>query len=130
MQQHLLNSISSNWSCKDDLLLYKGLIYVPETLRTDGLHEHNDAPLADHCGIARTLESITRNYWFPGINTFIKDYVNSCFLCQQAKVPRHLRRGELASLPVLMTPWKGFTCDFITDLPVSWGMDSILMFVD
>jgi hypothetical protein len=129
-QQHLPNPMSPNWSCKDGLLLYKGLIYVPETLRMDVLREHHDAPLAGHCGIARTLELITRNYWFPGINVFVKDYVNSCFLCQQAKAPRHLRHGELASLPVPTTPWKGLTCDFITDLPVSCGMDSILVFID
>ena len=129
-QQHLSTPMSSNWSCKDGLLLYKGLIYVPETLRMDMLREHHDAPLAGHCGIARTLELITRNYWFPGINSFVKDYVNSCFLCQQAKIPRHLRHGELASLLVPTTPWKGLTCDLITDLPVSCGMDSILVFVD
>ena len=129
-QQHLPTPMSSNWSCKDGLLLYKGLIYVPETLRMDMLREHHDAPLAGHCGIARTLELITRNYWFPGINSFVKDYVNSCFLCQQAKIPRHLRHGELASLHVPTTPWKGLTCDLITDLPVSCGMDSILVFVD
>ena len=129
-RQHLPNSTSPNWSHKDGLLLYKGLIYVPETLRMDMLREHHDAPLAGHCGIARTLELFTRNYWFPGINAFVKDYVNSCFLCQQAKVPRHLRYGELAPLPVPTTPWKGLTCDLITDLPASCGKDSVLVFVD
>lgn len=108
----------------------KGLIYVPETLRMDLLREHHDAPLAGPCGIARTLELVTRNYWCPGINAFVKDYVNSCFICQQAKAPRHLRHGELSSLPVPTAPWKGLTCDFITDLPVSSGMDCILVFVD
>jgi len=122
--------MSSNWSHKDSLLLYKGLIYVPETLHMDMLHKHHDAPLAGHCGIARTLELITRNYWFPGINTFVKDYVNSFFVCQQAIVPHHLHHGALASFPVPMTLWKGLTCDFITDLPVSCGMDSILVFVN
>jgi hypothetical protein len=71
-----------------------------------------------------------RNYWFPGINSYVKDYVNSCQLCQQAKAPRHRRHGELAPLPVPTSPWKGLSCDFVTDLPVSNGMDSILVFVD
>ena len=51
-QQHLSNPMSSNWSYKDGLLLYKGLIYVPETRCMDVLREHHDAPLAGHCGIA------------------------------------------------------------------------------
>jgi len=36
----------------------------------------------------------------------------------------------LASLPVPTSLWKGLSCDFITDLPVSNGKDSILVFVD
>ena len=94
------------------------------------LHEHHDAPLAGHCGVARTLELLTRNYWFPGVNAFVKEYINSCYSCQYAKAPRHLRHGELAPLPVPSSPWKGLSCDFITDLPVSNGKDSILVFVD
>src|SRR5205809_5832454 len=126
-QQHLPTSSSPSWSCKDGLLLYKGLIYIPESsLRMDILREHHDAPLAGHCGIARTLELVTRNYWFPGINAIVKDYITSCYSCQQAKAPRHPRHGELASLPVPTSPWKGLSCDFITDLPVSNGMDSFL----
>jgi Integrase zinc binding domain len=129
-KQHLPTP-SSLRSCDSvGLLLHKGLIYVPESLRMNVLQEHHDAPLASHSGISRTLELVTRNYWFPGINAFVKDYVNSCYSCQQAKAPRHPRHGELASLPVPTSPWKGLSCDFITDLPVSNGMDSILVFVD
>jgi hypothetical protein len=129
-QQHLPIP-SPPWSCDSNgLLLHKGLIYVPESLRMNVLQEHHDAALAGHSGISRTLELVTRNYWFPGINAFVKDYVNSCYSCQQAKAPRHPRHGELASLPVPTSPWKGLSCDFITDLPVSNGKDSVLVFVD
>jgi hypothetical protein len=129
-QQHLPTP-SLPWSFDNNgLLLHKGLIYVPESMRMNVMQEHHDAPLAGHPGIARTFELVTRNYWFPGINAFVKDYVNSCYSCQQAKAPRHPRHGELASLPVPTSPWKGLSCDFITDLPVSNGKDSILVFVD
>ena len=57
--QHLANPVLP-WSCKDGLLLYKGLVYIPESprLRMDILQEHHDAPLARHYGAARTLELI------------------------------------------------------------------------
>jgi len=131
VSQHLPN-LQLPWSCRDGLLLYKNLIYIPEfsSLRMDILREHYDMPLVGHPGVARTVELITRNYWFPGINSFTKDYVNSCHSCQQGKAPRHLRHGELAPLPVPDAPWKGLSCDFITDLPVSNGKASILVFVD
>ena len=96
----------------------------------DILRDHHDAPLAGHPGVARSLELLSRNYWFPGMNAFVRDYTNSCQLCQQAKAPRHPRHGELAPLPVPDTPWKGLSCDFIMDLPVSNGIDSILVFID
>ena len=121
------------WSCsKDGLLLHKGLVYIPESssLRMDILREHHDVPLAGHPGIARTIELITQNYWFPGLNSFTKDYINSCHLCQQEKAPRHPRHSELASLPVLDSPWKGLSCDFITSLSVSNSKELILEFVD
>jgi len=89
-----------------------------------------DVPLVGHPGVTRTVELITRNYWFPGINSFTKDYVNSCHSCQQGKALRHLRHGEFAPLPVSDAPWKSLSCDFITDLPVSNGKDSILVIVD
>ena len=112
------------------LLLHYCLVYVPEPLRMSVLQQHHDALLAGHPGVLKTLELLTRNYWFLGIRSFVKNYVNSCFLCQQARAPHHLRHGELASLLVPTSPWKGLSCDFIMDLHISNGYGSIFVFVD
>jgi len=128
-RQHAV--LQSPWSYDaTGLLLHKGLVYVPESLRMSVLQQHHDVPLAGHPGIGKTLELLSRNYWFPGFKSFVKDYVNSCHLCQYSKSSRHPRYGELASLPVPSSPWKGLSCDLITDLPISNGYDSILVFVD
>jgi hypothetical protein len=129
VQQYRENP-SLPWSLQEGLLLRNGLIYIPEPLRVDVIREHHDAPLTGHQGVARTCELITRNFWFPRMQTTVENYINSCHLCQTSKAPRHPRHGELASLPVPTSPWKGLSCDFITDLPLSNGMDSILVFVD
>jgi hypothetical protein len=39
---------------------------------------HHDDPLAGHLGIARTLELLSRNYWFPSMAFFIENYVSTC----------------------------------------------------
>ena len=96
----------------------------------DILWEYSDALLVGHPGIARTLQLITWNYRSPGIDTFTKDYINSCHSCQQGNASRYLRHGELAPLPVSDSPWKGLSCDFIMDLPVSNGKNFILVFID
>ena len=83
-----LSTSSSSRSCKDGLLLYKGLSYVPESsLHTDVWQEHHDAPLAGH---SPELELITRNYRFP--------------------VLHHLRYGELAPVFVTTSLWNGLRC--------------------
>ena len=78
----------------------------------------------------RTLELITRNFWFPSMSSCVLEYIHSCCLCQLFKAGSHVKHKELAPLPGLVTPWKGVTCDFIMDLPLSNGKDSVLVFVD
>src|SRR5271169_3060821 len=120
------------WSWQDGLLLHDNLIYVPhdDVVCIALMEEHHDAPLAGHFGVDKTLELVSRNYWFPQMRAYIKSYVETCDPCSRGKAPRHLKHGELAPLPVPSAPWKGITCDFVTDLPVSNGYDSLLVFVD
>ena len=123
---------NSPWSWENGLLLYKNLIYVPQddAIRLELLQQHHDSPLAGHFGIAKTHELLSRNYYFPGMLSFVKSYVSTCDLCSRGKAPRHAKHGELSPLPVPSGPWKSVSCDFITDLPPSNGFDSILVFVD
>jgi len=123
---------STPWAWQNDLLLHDGLIYVAQndSLRLQLLQQHHDSPLAGHFGIAKTVELLSRNYYFPGMQSYVKRYVSSCDVCSRGKAPRHQKHGELAPLPVPDGPWKGITCDFIVDLPPSNGYDSILVFVD
>ena len=118
------------FSWNDGLLLRSNLVYVPESLRLDVLRMHHDDPLAGHFGIAKTTELLSRNYWFPSLSAYVKNYVSTCDSCSRAKPSRHLKHGELLPLPVPSGPWKGITCDFITDLPSSHGYDALLVFVD
>jgi len=48
------------------LLMYDGLIWIPDndTLRLRILRDHHDAQAAEHPGQARTLELISRNFYW------------------------------------------------------------------
>jgi len=50
------------------LLMYDGLIWIPDddTLRLRILRDHHDAQAAGHPGRARTLELVSRNFYWPG----------------------------------------------------------------
>ena len=58
------------WNFEDGLLLHRGKIYVPQdhTLRMDLIHAHHDSTLAGHPGRWKTLELVSRNYWWSGMS--------------------------------------------------------------
>ena len=113
-------------------MLYDNRIYVPQddAIRLELLDQHHDSPLAGHYGTAKTIELLSRNYWYPSMHAHIKSYVTTCELCSRSKPSRHAKHGELAPLPAPTGPWNSLSCDFIVDLPLSNGFDSILVFVD
>jgi len=49
---------------KDNIILYNNLIYIPESLRLENLEKYHEKPASGHLGIGRTLELITRNFWW------------------------------------------------------------------
>ncbi|KAF8756857.1 hypothetical protein RHS01_03817 [Rhizoctonia solani] len=55
----------------EDLLWYRGKLVVPdsEPLKERLLREFHDSPLAGHPGQQRTLELISRSYWWPGMKS-------------------------------------------------------------
>jgi len=83
-QIHLADPPDSHWSTdKAGFLRLDSRIYVPDL---DDLHlwvlwyQHNH-PLAGHFGQNQTLELIRCEYIWPGLWTFVKDYVWSCTSC-------------------------------------------------
>ena len=73
-----------------------------------------------------------QHYWWPGMRTFVKNYVQGCGICQQFKINRN--PSHPAYMPVegakTTRPFANCSMDFITDLPISAGYDSILVMVD
>ena len=105
----------------DDLLRYKGALYVPESpaVREEILGVNYDDPHAGHFGFYRTLELVRRKYYWLGMRNDIKKYLKTCEVCQRVKTKRHRPHGELAPFPAPTRPWQEITMDFITGLPPS-----------
>ena len=96
----------------------------------DILREYHYALLTKLCSTIKMLELISWNYWFPGVNTSIRDYTNSCHLCQQVKALHYIYHRELTPILVFNSPSKGLFYNLITDLLVSNSMNSIISFID
>jgi hypothetical protein len=118
------------WNLEDGLILYKGLVYVPnnENLKRKVVQQYHDE-LMGHPGEWKTIELITRDFWWPGITTFVKVYIKGCTTCQTTKIKPPVK-VPLKPNEIPQGIWETITMDFITDLPVSNRYDSILTVVD
>lgn len=122
----------SPYSVDDGLLLREGLVCVPDNqdLKRMILEECHDSPMAGHFGITKTFDLVSRTFHWPGLRTYIKDYVGGCDICQRSKSSNHKPYGLLQPLPIADRPWASISVDFITQLPESNGFTSICVFVD
>jgi hypothetical protein len=66
---------SAEWSESDGLLMFCGKIYVPKDrdLRCRIVEQH-DTHITGHAGCFKTLELISRNYWWPQMSRYIGTY--------------------------------------------------------
>ena len=95
------------------------------------LEEHHDTPLGGHLGVDKTLEVVSRFFYWPNMKKTVHEYVTSCHECQMVK-PSHQRvPGLLQPLPIPSKPWECISMDLITALPMtSNGHDAIFTIVD
>src|SRR5271168_4012018 len=76
------------WNFEDDLILYRGKIYVPKNhleLRREVVKTCHEPPVFGHPGRYKTLEIVQRNFWWPGMSVFLKNFIEDCATCQETK---------------------------------------------
>ena len=129
---------SKRWSTDDSgMLRYDNRIWVPQVpgeapdaLRIRVMQYAHDHILSGHFGQNRTLAAVRREYNWPELRSFVRDYCKSCITCRRNKAPRHKPYGLLRPLPVPLRPWHSISMDFIEKLPLSGEYDAILVIVD
>ena len=120
---------NEEWQIEEGLVLKEGRVYVSkdEKLGVEIIQLHHDTLIAGHGRQWKTVELVTRNYWWPGVTKKIKRYVEGCDQCQRMKNRAEMLVGKLRSNEVPERLWQHISVDFITKLPVSKGHDSILV---
>ena len=100
---------------------------VPRQLRNEIMSEGHDVILKSaHGGYFKTYNKISVTYYWPQMSREIKNFVNTCDLCQKTKPRRHALVGLLQPIPIPSQLFKVVTVDFIPKLPILNGFDNIL----
>jgi len=122
----------NEWRIEEDLVLKEEKVYVPrnEELRAEVIQLHHDVPTTGHGGKWKTVELVTRNYWWPGMTRDVGKYVEECDLCQRMKNRTEELAEKLKLSEVPKKLWSHLTVDFITKLPMVAGKDAILVVCD
>ncbi|QRW22541.1 Retrotransposable element Tf2 protein [Rhizoctonia solani] len=121
-----------DWELREGLLWFQGKIFVPkdDTIRNLILESRHDALAAGHPGQARTLELVSRSYYWPLLKKFVNSYVSHCETCIRSKPTNQVPIGLLKPLQIPERPWEDIAYDMIVGLPVSEGFDAILTVID
>jgi len=93
---------SAEWSEEDRVLQFRGKIYVPQNsdLRRRVVSLCHDTKVARHPRRWKTLELVSRNYWWPQMSRYIGQYVSTCDLCLRTKPIRQAPAGKLHPLQI------------------------------
>ncbi|MBW0575332.1 hypothetical protein O181_115047, partial [Austropuccinia psidii MF-1] len=92
--------------------------------------KHHDSPLAGHPGQEKTPKLIKSDFYWAGMNQFIKDYVSPCQKCSRNTNIHHKNFELLKPLSIPSRPLNLLSMDFITQLPLSNNFHSLLVAMD
>lgn len=113
-------------------LLYKGRLVIPKnsSLIPSLLKEYHDSTIGGHAGEMRTYQRIAAEWFWAGMRKDVIKHVQECSVCQQQKAMTTHPAGLLQPLALPNLVWEEITMDFVEDLPLSSGVDTVLVFVD
>jgi hypothetical protein len=121
---------SNPYTIEDGVLYYKHRLVVPQSMRETVLKAEHDSKVAGHWGAGKTVEIVSRNFYWFGMEAQVSQYVHECDSCQRNKASKHRQNGLLHPLELPSSPWSSISMDFITDLPESEGCRTIWVVVD
>ena len=91
---HTLRRELGDWTIEKfenrDIIFFKGKNYIlrNDDLRWDIARMFHNHETAGHPGELETYNAIHQHYWWPGLHTYVKNYVQGCGVCQQFKINR------------------------------------------
>jgi hypothetical protein len=120
-----------------DYMIQEGLLFrgnqlcIPIcSMRENLLKEKHSEGLAGHFGHDKKFAKLSESYFWPGMRTNVKRFVDRCQICQRSK-GRKQNAGFYQPLPIPERPWEVISMDFVLGIPrMQRGADSIFVVVE
>lgn len=103
----------------EDTDVSKWKLYIPKQLVPKIISRAHDPPNASHVGIAKTLNLIRRNFYWPFMARDVKNYVKNCQTCKTTKSPTFATRPLMGSLRPCNRPFQRLFIDFLGPYPAT-----------
>jgi hypothetical protein len=116
------------WSIVDDLVMYKGRIFVPSSSEF-WPQILTTAHGQGHEGAQKTLQRL-RDSFHPHAARRVRDFIKGCSTCQRNKSEHLHPLGLLHPLEIPSSVWADIAMDFVEGFPKSGGKSVILTGVD
>lgn len=91
---------------------------------------YHSSPIGGHAGDVKIYLRIAAEWFWMGLRKDVSAYVQQCEVCRKQKVSQQAPAGLLQPLLIPNRVWEDINLDFIEGLPMSYGVDSILVIVD
>ena len=127
MSQLESGKVFDTLSLEDGLVLYKKRYYIPKSNELELMvtRRCHDAKVAGHFGRDKAMERMTRTYYSPDMDQWVRNYVRTYDACPRNKTGRHKEYGPIKPLVIPYRPWEHISMDFIMELPSVSGYDQI-----
>ena len=89
-------------------------LVIPRAIRKHLLHEHHSGPVGAHMGRNKTRDTMTRRYYWPGMQEDIDEWIGTCAVCNRRKSSPYGRIGQHHPIKV-------------TEPFAMWGMDLLTL---
>lgn len=94
------------------------------------LFEYHNTRFSGHLGREKTYLGLSKDYWWPNMYKWVKEYIRTCESCQRNTISP-TTQAPLQSLPIPIANWKSISMDFMFALPKDKrGNTGVVVFVD
>ena len=113
--------VDKRLSVSEELLWFNGRLYIPnnQALKVRLLEHEHDSKIAGHFRREKTHELMTRNWYWPDMEGFTREYIRTCDSCQHNVSRRHKKYGLLQPLELAYMPWTSISSPSFRNPPAS-----------